>query len=147
MAHAENTVTITRPIQVVFDFLADGTNNPLWRPAVIEIQPVANAGKAGATYAQKLKGPGGRPISGDYQVIAFEPPSHLSFRVTSGPARPEGTYRLTEVGAGNTSVHFCLELTTRGMLKIMEPMIKRTMASEVACLANLKQVLEYGPGN
>ena len=144
MAHAENTVTIARPIQEVFDFLADGANNPRWRPAVIEIRPVANAGRVGATYAQKLKGPGGRPIAGDYEVVAFEPPSHLAFRVTSGPARPEGTYRLAEAGPGNTSVHFSLELKARGVMKLMEPMIKKTMAAEVACLANLKRVLEQG---
>jgi len=145
MAFAENTVTITRPIQHVFDFLADGTNNPLWRPGVIEIRLLENPGKVGATYAQKLKGPGGRAITGDYEVVAFEPPKRLAFRVTSGPARPQGTYELSEMGAGNTIVRFQLEVKVGGLKKLMEPMIKKTMESEVACLDNLKRVMEYGP--
>jgi len=91
---------------------------------------------------QKLKGPGGRPIAGDYQLVAFEPPTHLAFRVTAGPARPEGDFRLTEEGTEKTSVHFSLDVEVGGFMKLMEPMIKKTMQSEVACLENLKQVLE-----
>jgi len=144
MAHAENMVTIATPIQHVFDFLADGTNNSRWRPGVIEVRSVANAGRAGATYMQKLKGPGGRPIAGDYQIVAFEPPTQLAFRVTAGPARPEGTFRLAEAGPGNTTVQFSLDVKVGGFMKLMEPMIKKTMQSEVACLENLKQVLENG---
>jgi hypothetical protein len=60
MAHAENRVTIERPVSAVFDFVLDGANNALWRPAVISIErsPESPSG-TGAIYKQKLKGPGG----------------------------------------------------------------------------------------
>ncbi len=35
MASAHREVTIDRPADVVFDFLADGTNNPTWQSAVV----------------------------------------------------------------------------------------------------------------
>lgn len=144
MAHAEGSVSIKRPIHEVFDFLADGKNNARWRPAVIDIKPVGDTVGVGATYAQTLKGPGGRSIAGDYEVTAFDPPSHLAFRVTAGPARPEGDYLLTEDAPGATTVHFSLDLKTAGLMRLMGPMIKRTMVSEVAYLENLKQELETG---
>lgn len=33
MAHAESQITINRPAHEVYTFLADGLNNPKWRPA------------------------------------------------------------------------------------------------------------------
>ena len=40
MAHAEGTITIERPVKDVFDFLLEGMNNKLWRPAVIDIERI-----------------------------------------------------------------------------------------------------------
>jgi hypothetical protein len=37
MAHAENDITISRPAAEVYAFLADGLNNPKWRPCVQKI--------------------------------------------------------------------------------------------------------------
>ncbi len=56
MAHAEGTITIDRPVNVVFDFLLEGMNNPLWRPAVLDIQRVpGKPAGVGATFKQALK--------------------------------------------------------------------------------------------
>ena len=57
MAHANNSVTVARPIEEVFDFLADGTNNTRWRPSVIEIARSGGPDGVGATYKQGLKRP------------------------------------------------------------------------------------------
>jgi uncharacterized protein YndB with AHSA1/START domain len=58
MPHAEHTVTVERPIEDVFGYLADGSNNPRWRSGVISIERASAEGGAGATYRQKLRGPG-----------------------------------------------------------------------------------------
>ena len=61
MAHAEGKITIDRPIQVVFDFILDGSNNPLWRPSVVDIKPLTEKPYGiGSVCKQGLKGPGGR---------------------------------------------------------------------------------------
>ena len=96
MAHADNRVTINRPINEVFAFLADGTNNPRWRPGVLEITRTSASGGEGSTYRQVLSGPGGRRIDGDYEVTIYQPPHQLEFRVTAGPARPTGRFELSE---------------------------------------------------
>jgi hypothetical protein len=142
MAHAENSLTINRPSKVVYDFLADGLNNPKWRPAVVEITlKSGKAGTVGAEYAQLLKGPGGRTVQGDYRLTEATPASKLAFTVTAGPARPQGRFVLEAAGTG-TRVTFILDLTTRGFMKLMEPMVAKTMKGEVARLQQLKAVLE-----
>src|SRR5439155_13441440 len=145
MAHAEETITIDRPAHVVFDFVLDGTKNPLWRPAVIDIEPVPGKPSGlGAVYKQGVKGPGGRRLDADYEIVECKPNETIKFQVVAGPARPTGTYRFEATGAdGNaTRVMFTLHYEPKGLAKLMDPMIARTMRSEVARIANLKAYLE-----
>lgn len=137
MAHAEETITIDRPVGVVFDFVADGMNNPLWRPSVTDIQPVP--GKKGA-YKQGLKGPGGR-IDGDYEITESKPGELIRFQVTAGPARPTGVYKFQAMGE-STKVSFSLSFEPKGFMRLMDPIISTSMRSEVAALSNLKTYLE-----
>lgn len=142
MAHAEASITIDRPAPTVFAFVLDGTHNPLWRPTVLDIQHVTGTPDGvGAQYKQGLKGPGGRRIDGDYEITAIEPDSLIRFQVTAGPARPTGAYQFESVG-NETRVTFSLDFQPRGLAKLMDSMIERTMRSEVATLANLKAYLE-----
>ena len=145
MAHAENSVTIQRPAYVVFEFVLDGTKNRLWRPAVLSIERASGAQTGvGATYRQQLKGPGGRPIAGDYQITACQPNDLIRFQVTAGPARPNGEYRFAERD-GATTITFILDYRPTGFARLMDRMIEQTMRSEVATLANLKAYLERAP--
>jgi uncharacterized membrane protein len=142
MPHAANTVTVERPIDDVFGYLADGTNNPRWRSGVLSIERTSAQEGAGATYRQKLRGPGGRPIDGDYRITAYQPSNLIEFQVTAGPARPTGRFVLTEAGPGRTTVTFSLDLQPTGIMRLMSRMIAKTMRSEVDQLARLKAELE-----
>jgi uncharacterized membrane protein len=140
MAHAEGTVTIERPAGVVYDFLSNGLNNPLWRPTVTDIALVP--GKT-AAYKQGLKGPTGR-IDGDYEIVESKKDELIKFQVVAGPARPTGTYRLEALG-GSTRLTFILDFEPKGLARLMDPLIAASMRSEVALLTNLKTHLESQP--
>lgn len=141
MAHAEATVTIDRPAAEVFDFLADGTTNKQWRSAVLDITKASGDG-VGAVYRQKLRGPGGRTIDGDYRITAFDRPTRLAFEVIAGPARPTGSYDLRPESPTSTSVTFSLHLEPHGLMKLMGPMINRQVHNEVAAISELKRAIE-----
>jgi len=141
MAHAEGKITIDRPVQMVFDFILDGANNPLWRPSVVDIKPLAEKPYGiGSAFKQGLKGPGGR-IDGDYQITECKPNQIIEFQVIAGPARPIGTYHF-ETDERSTTVTFVLDFQLKGLAKLMNPMIQSSMQSEVGTLANLKSYLE-----
>ncbi|SRR6266496_4781050 len=142
MAHAESDVLINKPVAEVFAFIADGLNNPKWRPGVVSIELKAGqAGQIGAEYKQVLKGPAGRNIDGDYKMIELTPNKTLSFAVVAGPARPTGSYHF-ESTSNTTKVRFVLDFQPKGLARLMGPMIQKTMDGEVAHLANLKRLLE-----
>jgi uncharacterized membrane protein len=142
MPHAEENITINRPVSAVFNFVLDGTNNALWRPAVLDIERVpGKPSGAGAVYKQGLKGPGGRRIEGDYEIVECQPDELIRFQVIAGPARPTGMFRFEAVGNA-TRVTFALNLDAKGLTRLISPMIASTMKSEVATLSNLKTYLE-----
>jgi uncharacterized protein YndB with AHSA1/START domain len=134
------TVIIDRPADAVFDFLADGTNNRRWREAVVEIAKVSGEGQ-GAVYSQTRRGPGGRPIKGDYRITEFDRPRRLAFQVIAGPGRPKGTFDVEPHGAG-TRVTFTLELRHAGIMRLMAPVISRQVRREVDSLNQLKMTIE-----
>src|SRR5258707_7206532 len=141
MAHAEDTITIDRPVKTVFDFVLDGMNGPLWRPSVTDVK--LSPGKPlgiGAIYKQGLKGPTGR-IDGDYELVEVKPNEWIKFQVVSGPARPTGTYKFESVGS-STRITFTLDFQPKGLAKLMDGMINSSMKEEVGTLANLKRYLE-----
>lgn len=141
MAHAESKITIRRPVKQVFDFILDGTNNPSWRPGVMDIQRVpGQSNGVGAKFKQGMKGPGGR-IDADYEIVECQPNASIKFQVTAGPARPTGTY-LFQAAGDETVVTFVLDYQPKGLARLMDPMISKQMQAEVATLANLKAYLE-----
>src|SRR5579859_7154143 len=146
MPHAEESITINRPVSAVFNFVLDGTNNALWRPAVLDIERVpGKPSGAGAVFKQGLQGPGGRRIDGDYEIVECQADELIRFQVIAGPARPTGLYRFEAVGNA-TRVTFLLHLDARGLTRLLSPMITSTMKSEVATLSNLKAYLESHQG-
>jgi uncharacterized protein YndB with AHSA1/START domain len=142
MAHAAETVTVNRPIAEVFDFLADGMNEQKWRPDVVTIEQVAGTGPGvGTTYAQTMKGPGGRPIKGDYRITRFESPTRLDFETIAGPARPLGSFELREIMPGTTEVTFTIDLTPKGAMVLMKGMITKQVAIEAANIHNVPKAM------
>ena len=142
MAHAEARITIDRPVETVFDFVLDGTQNPLWHPAVLGVQRVpGKPSSLGAVFKQSLKGPGGRRFAGDYEIVEYQPNEVITFQVIAGPARPTGTYRFEAIGSA-TRVTFRLQYEPKGFARLMDPMITQTMRREVATVSILKAYLE-----
>jgi hypothetical protein len=142
VAHAENSIEINASAAKVFAFLADGSNNPKWRPSVLKVEAPAGPPALGSIYKQTLKGPGGRAIAGDYKITDFDPNTTLAFAVITGPARPTGRFMIVPQ-TNSTRVTFILDYPLTGLKKlIMDKAVTTTMQSEVANLAQLKAVLE-----
>lgn len=137
MIEEQGSITIARPLDVVFDFLLDGMNNPLWRTSVLDSQRVA--GKA-HTYKQGMKGPTGR-MDGDYEVTEIVPGALIAMRAIAGMARPTSSFAFETVDNA-TRVTFTLRFDGKGPARMMEPLVGPVMRREIGMLANLKTHLE-----
>ncbi len=142
MPQAERSVTIARPVDAVFAYLADGEKCPQWRSGVLDIKRISGDGGLGTRYRQGVKGPMGRRIAADYEVTTFEPNRRIEFQAVAGPARPHGRYDLAP-DDGGARLTFSLDAELNGLRKLlMGAAVQRTMDAEVKALDQLKRVLE-----
>lgn len=143
MPSAQRSITINRPINEVFAYIADGENGPKWRSDKIEIKHESGEG-VGAVYRQTVPGPGGRRVKADYEITAFQSPKRMDFKAIAGPVRPTGSYVLSSPAEGKTKVTFSLDAKV-GLVKrvlMMGRMVQKTMDAEMLSLDKLKKVLE-----
>jgi uncharacterized protein YndB with AHSA1/START domain len=142
MPHAQHSVTIARPVETVFAYVADGEKCPQWRSVVLDIARVSGDGSVGTEYRQGVSGPMGRRIAADYQVRTYEPNRLIEFQTMAGPVRPHGRYEFVEADSG-TRLTFSLDAELRGLKSlVLGSSVSKTMASEVKALDDLKRVLE-----
>jgi hypothetical protein len=142
MGTFENTVTIHRPLDEVFAFLADFENVPKWNYA-IEKTWKATPGPVGVgtTYRQTRSIPG-RSEEG-FEVTAFEPGKLLAVQGQIGPFRARISY-LLEAAPGGTRLTNDVALdpaptVPRLAARLATPKIKAAVAEN---LTKLKEVLQ-----
>jgi uncharacterized protein YndB with AHSA1/START domain len=143
MAEGTRTIAIAAPVDTVFAFFTDPTNDPKWRPAVKEMT-VQGAGPVGVgtQIHQVVKGPGGRGTPADLVVTDFESPAVYAFRVTAGPVRPVGQFRFSAKD-GSTEVTFSLQAHLSGLKKLlMSRAVQSSIDAEMASLDTAKKLLE-----
>jgi uncharacterized protein YndB with AHSA1/START domain len=140
----ENTVTIQRPADEVFAFLADFENIPRWNYAIEETRK-ASAGPVGVgtRYRQTRTVPS-RSVEG-FEVTVFEPARRLAMHGQIGPFQATISYELEAV-AGVTQLVNNVELDpSQAMLRLAAPLAAPRIKAAVAQnLGKLRLVLEDG---
>jgi len=135
----EMNCVVNRPVEEVFDFLADVRNEAAWNPRVIRIDKTSDGSiGAGTTFQGLYKGIG--PLR--TELVEYERPGRFSFRSSGPRMRITGMFVLSAV-QGRSSVTLNADLEPQGLFRLiaplMAPLIKRQNA---AAATRLKQVLE-----
>jgi Polyketide cyclase / dehydrase and lipid transport len=100
------SAVIDRPIDVVFAFLADGTNDPKFSPRVQEIRQTTDGpAGVGTLYESKVKD-AGMTTSRTFELTAFEAPTKIRWteRSKNMITVPDGGYDLERVSDTQTKV-------------------------------------------
>ena len=121
------TVVIDRPIEEVFDFLADGTNDPKFSPRVLEIRKTTDGPPGvGTVYASTVKD-AGMKTKREFRLTEFERPSRIRWTETSKNiiTVPEGGYDFTPEGSG-TRLSFYNRFEAHGLGKLIAPLALRS---------------------
>lgn len=122
----EATVKIDRPIEEVFDFLADGENDPKFSPRVLQIRKTTDgAPGVGTVYASTVKD-AGMKTKRQFELTEFERPTRIRWAERSRNliTAPEGGYDLTPDGDGTRlTVYNVLE--GHGPGKLLTPLALR----------------------
>jgi uncharacterized protein YndB with AHSA1/START domain len=140
------TVTIDRPIDEVFAFLADGENDKRFSSRILEMKKTTDGPPgAGTVYASTAKD-GPFKAKHEFELIAFEPPARIRWKELSRTTPvfvPEGGYDLEPAGEG-TRLTFFNVLEGRGLAgKVIAPLaLKSARKGADAFAASIKAVVE-----
>ena len=98
----EVTTEIDRPIDEVFAFLGDGTNDPRFSSRVLEIAKTTDGPPGvGTVYASTVKDAGVK-TKREFRITEFTPPTRIRWTEVSKNmvTAPEGGYDLAPEGSG-----------------------------------------------
>ncbi len=142
MSHIEREIVINRPVDEVFDFLADGRNEPHYNPHMLRSEQTSTGHIGRGTQFRTEVTTGSRSMEMIYEITAYERPQRLAGRTINGPIDVQSTETFDSVPGGT---HFCWvwDLEPRGLFKLMSPLVARRMGRNLdTLLANIKRLLE-----
>ncbi|MEV7991855.1 SRPBCC family protein [Streptomyces sp. NPDC086077] len=117
----ETTVEIDRPVQAVFDYLADGRNDPQFSPRVLRIERVPDAPTAVGTVFRSTVKDAGMKTAREFRITDLEAPVRIRWAEVSknSVTAREGGYDLEPLDGGRTRVRLHNVLEGHGLGKLL----------------------------
>ena len=139
----ENSVIIDRPVQQVFEYVTDFTNNAVWQTDILEME-ITSEGRIdrGATY-RCVNRFMGKSLETEGCVTQFEPDRRCLIRITSGMVTGTSSLDFEAVEGGTRfSASGDLDL---GYFKLARLIVRRKINQQLKNdMLNLKEILENG---
>ncbi|MGW3033399.1 SRPBCC family protein [Streptomyces sp. NPDC001178] len=117
----EASAEINRPIEEVFAFLSDGTNDPKFSPRVQAITKTPEGPTAVGTVFTSTVKDAGMKTGRKFRITEFEAPHRIRWAETSKNivTADEGGYDLESTGPGTTRVRIFNVLEGHGIGKLL----------------------------
>ncbi len=117
----EATVAIDRPIEAVFEYLADGRNDPQFSPRVQRIERVPGTATAVGTLFRSTVKDAGMKTAREFRITTLEAPVRIRWSEVSknSVTVAEGGYDLEPLADGGTRVRIFNVLEGHGLGKLL----------------------------
>jgi len=141
----EETFSVSRSPEVVFDYLTNPANLTEWQTAKTSVEQLTEgAPQLGTRVRERTKAPRGKEFEQIVEFTEFDRPARVHAHIVEGPYPIDGTWSFTADGAG-TRVDFVAEGKLRGVMRVLQPAAKRLMARQMAAYhRNLRRIVEAG---
>lgn len=122
MARYVGTVTSPKPIEDVFDYMADFSNAKEWDPSSVDSRPLDDGAREGARYAVTSKFMG-REVSLTYRITGFDRPEKVVLIGENEGTESVDTISFRKLPDGGTEVTYDADLRLKGARKVLEPVV------------------------
>ena len=142
MVRIEGEIIINRPVEEVFDFVADERNEPRYNQQMLRAEQIS-AGPIGLGTRFRAESKSmGRTVEMTIEFTAFERPRRLASSTNLSTMDIRGTLTFDPIPEG-TRMRWSWELEPRGIFKLMTPLVARLgQRQEQAVWTGLKHFLE-----
>lgn len=118
----QRIVTVEKPLEKVFAYLADFTTTTEWDPGTVRTVRTSGDGEFGTEY-QNTSTFGGRQTELTYVVVDLVPNRHISLRGENKTVIANDTMTFRETG-GSTEVTYTADFTFKGITRFVAPFLK-----------------------
>ena len=122
MVRIRDSILIDRPVEVVFERVADQRNEPRFNPAMTECRKVTDGPIGVGTRFASTMASRGRPLAMVSQYTVFDRPHLLGSETTSPMGRVAGTLRFHPEGTG-TRMEWDWQLSLSGAARLLAPVM------------------------
>lgn len=142
MVRIQGEIVINRPVEEVFDTVADERNEPHYNPRLLRVEQTS-AGTIGVGTRFRAESTMiGRTTAMTIEFTAYERPWRLSSSTHLSTMDIQGTLTFDPTPEG-TRMRWTWDLAPRGLLKLMAPLVARAgKRQEESIWAGLKRFLE-----
>ena len=138
----EESVEINRPLEDVFEYVSDVGNYPEWMAHVLDVRKHASGrSQESDSFVVAIKSVG-RRFETPYERT-YEGDRRYTDRAVGGPIPNQRWHSAFHDVGGGTRFTRAVEVESDGLLKLLEPLQKRTAGRQLKKdLQTLKQVVE-----
>jgi ligand-binding SRPBCC domain-containing protein len=139
----EESIEINRPLREVFNYVSDVANYPEWMADALEVvKDTAGPPQQGDRFTLAIKSVG-RRFETPYERTSYEANRRYTDRAVGGPVPNQRWDCAFQEVAGGTRLRRAVEAEMSGILKLLEPIQKRSAERGLRRdLQTLKDVLE-----
>lgn len=142
MIHMKGEIVVHRPLQTVFDFVADARNEPRYNPHILRAEKISSGPISVGTQFRNETASMGRTTEWTIELTCYAPPRQLSTFLHSSAMDIQGTMTFDSVGPG-TWMQWSWILKPRGVFRLFAPLIKmQGQRLEDRNWQNMKRYLE-----
>jgi uncharacterized protein YndB with AHSA1/START domain len=148
MAALMGEITIDRPVEEVFDAVADERNEPRYNPAMISSEKLTEGPIGRGTRFSAVHNSGRGTQEMIVEVTEYDRPRRVASSTTMPWANIDGVLELEPVASG-TRMRWNWHVHPKGVHRLLGPVVGvMGRRSEQACWQGLKRYLERGiPAN
>ena len=141
MIRHETTVRLNRPVEHVFAFVADSKQLPMWQSNLIKSEVLTEGPLRVGSRFQEVRLVRQKETEIQGEMTAFEPNRRFTTKTLS---KPEVTVSYSfEPENGGTRLRYEFGMVTRGLMRLLQPMILGSIKKDTASdFEKLKQLLE-----
>ena len=142
MAKIKGEIVIGRPVDVVFDYVADQTNEPHYNPQMVRAEKITAGPIGKGTQFRSAVASMGRTAEMLIECTSYEPPTLLAS--TTAMQQVDIDYTLTfEPDAAGTRMRWWGQVRPKGAYRLLGPVITwMGIRQEQRIWSNLKKHLE-----
>lgn len=142
MVHIDGEIVINRPVDEVFDFVADERNEPRFNPRMRKAELVSQGPiGVGARFQAEMDSLG-HPVKMVIEFTGYERPHRLASATYTATMEISGALTFSPVPEG-TRMHWSWDVEPQGVLRVMSPLVAVVgRRQERTIWTGLKRLLE-----